>query len=76
MVRPEKLDKLLAAKPTTRRWYQDNINITEDKIIGPFNFKQIGMSPHRIAERHWNALVKEALHNNINVTDDNKVTPL
>jgi hypothetical protein len=76
MVRPEKVDKLLASKPSTRGWYQDDINIAEDKIVGPFDFEQIDRTPHRIPERHWNSLIKESLHNNIDVTDVNKVTPL
>jgi hypothetical protein len=32
------VEEILKNKPTTRGWYQMDINMTEDGMIGPFNF--------------------------------------
>jgi hypothetical protein len=62
-VRPNKVEEVLKNKPTTRGWYQMDINIAEDRLIGPFNFttQQDGttMETHRIREEIWKALETE-----------------
>jgi hypothetical protein len=62
-VRPNKVAEVLKNKPTTRGWYQMDINIAEDGMIGPFNFttQQDGntMEMHRIRADIWRALETE-----------------
>jgi hypothetical protein len=62
-VRPNKVNEVLKNKPHTRGWYQMEINIAEDGLIGPFNFttQQDGKTTetHRVREDIWKVLENE-----------------
>jgi hypothetical protein len=62
-VQPNKVDEVLRNKPLTRGWYQMEVNIAEDGLIGPFNFtkQQDGKTTetHIIRADIWKALEAE-----------------
>jgi hypothetical protein len=75
MVRPSKVDEILAKKAYTRGWYELETNIAEDGIVGPFNFDTSGEA-NRIAPKYWDELLSEAKEQGIHATDIKKVTPI
>ena len=75
MIRPNKVDEILAKKPYTRGWYQDEANIAENGIIGPFNLDTSGEA-NRIAPKYWTELLKIAKEQDIHALDIKKVTPI
>jgi chemotaxis protein histidine kinase CheA len=76
MIRPEKVDELLAKKPYSRGWYQREENIATNGLIGPFDFTQIDQESHRIEARHWKELLTLSAEHNIEARDVNKIVPL
>jgi hypothetical protein len=62
-VRPNKVNGVLKSKPHMRGWYQMEINIAEDGLIGPFNFttrqESSNTETHHIREEIWKALETE-----------------
>jgi hypothetical protein len=56
MVRPNKVDKLLAKKPYSGR-YQREENLSTNRLIGPFDFTQIDHELNRIDAKHWSTLL-------------------
>jgi hypothetical protein len=76
MVRPNKVDKLLAKKPYTRGWYQDKVNLAEDGIVGPFNFDTINGKANRITPKYWTELLQAAKEHDLYALDIKKVIPI
>lgn len=76
MVRPDKVDELLAKKPFSRGWYQREENLATNGLIGPFDFTQIDNESHRIDTKHWKALLTLSAEHNIEARDVNSIVPL
>jgi hypothetical protein len=76
MVRPDKVNELLAKKPYSRGWYQREENLATNGLIGPFDFAQIDQESHRIDAKHWKALLTLSAEHNIEARDINKIVPL
>jgi hypothetical protein len=76
MVRPDKVDEMLAIRPTSRGWYQREENLATNGLIGPFNFATIDKEQHRIEPKLWAKLLEQAAEYNIEATDINKIIPL
>ena len=76
MVRPDKVDKLLAKKPTTQGWYQREENLASNGLIGPFNFAHIDNKAHRIDSKHWEALLILSLEHKVEASNINQIVPL
>ena len=76
MIRPNKVDKILAKKPFTRWWYQHEVNIAEDGIVGPFNFDTMSGEANRITQKYWTELLEAAKEQDIHATNIKKVTPI
>jgi hypothetical protein len=76
MVRPEKVDKVLAKKPHTRNWYQEGVNLAEDSLVEPFDFTTISSDRHRVALEHWNKLVTLAKNYKVEASNVTVITPL
>jgi hypothetical protein len=76
MIRPEKVDELLAKKPFSRGWYQREENLATNGLIGPMDFTQIDQESHRIKAAHWNALLEITAEHNIEAKDINSIVPL
>jgi hypothetical protein len=76
MVRPEKVEEVLAKRPHTRNWYQEGINLAEDTLVGPFDFTIIGKDRHRVALEHWNKLVTVSKDYEVDARDVTAITPL
>jgi hypothetical protein len=76
MVRPDKVDELLAKRPTSRGWYQREENLATNGLIGPFDFATIDKENHRIEPNHWTKLLELAAEYNIDATDINRIVPL
>ena len=76
MIRPNKVDKLLAKKPYSRGWYQREENLATNGLIGPFGFTQIDNESHRIDAQHWNTLLTLAEQHDIEARDVNSIVPL
>jgi hypothetical protein len=76
MVRPDKVDEMLAKRPTSRGWYQREENLATNGLIGPFDFTTIEKEQHRIEPKLWATLLELAAEYNIEATDINKIIPL
>jgi hypothetical protein len=76
MVRPDKVDELLAKKPYSRGWYQREEDLATDGLIGPFDFSQIDQESYRIKANLWNELLELAAEHNIDAFDVNNIVPL
>ena len=72
IVRPDKVDKTIEKNPRTRAWYELQINLAEDGIIGPFDFEP----NHRIGDIIWSNLTTEAELHDIDTSDLDKIIPL
>jgi hypothetical protein len=53
MIRPNKVDKILAKKSYTGGWYQHEVDIAEDGRVGPFNFDTSSGEANRIITKYW-----------------------
>jgi hypothetical protein len=76
VIQPERVEKHIAKKPLTRGWYQMETNIAEDGLVGPFDFTSIDGESHRVAPRHWMALLEKGTELDIDTRDLNRVIPL
>jgi hypothetical protein len=76
MVRPEKVDEVLAKRPNTRNWYQEGMNLAEDSLVGPFDFTKINGDRHRVAFEHWNKLTTLSKDYEVDARDVTAITPL
>jgi hypothetical protein len=76
MIRPNKVEEILAKKPYTRGWYQHGVNIAEDGIVGPFNFDTINGEANRIEQKYWTELLEASKEHDIYALDIKKVTPI
>jgi hypothetical protein len=76
MIRPDKVDELLAKKPFSRGWYQREENLATNGLIGPIDFAQIDQESHRIKASHWNELLELTAEHNIEARDINSIVPL
>ena len=76
MVRPDKVDEMLAKRPTSRGWYQREENFATNGLIGPFDFATIDKEAYQIAPDLWTTLLELAAEHNIEATDINKIVPL
>jgi hypothetical protein len=76
MIRPNKVDDILAKKPYTRGWYQHGVNIAEDGVVGPFNFDTVSGEANRIAQKYWTELLEASKEHDIYALDIKKVTPI
>jgi hypothetical protein len=76
MVRPNKVDKLLAKKPYLRGWYQRKENLAMNRLIGPFNFTQIDSEANQIDAKHWKSLLTLSAEHNIEARDVNSIVPI
>jgi hypothetical protein len=76
MIRPNKVDEILAKKQYTRGWYQHSVNIAEDGVVGPFNFDTISGEANRIEPKYWTELLEAAKEYDIYALDVKKITPI
>ena len=79
MVRPGKLDDVL--QRTSWAWYQREVNLWEDAIVGPFDFstkREDHKKPetHRVPNHVWNKLKTEGAKFAIPTDDMEAVLPL
>ena len=71
-VRPNQAEDLIRAYPRTRAWYELDINLAEDGLVGPFNFD----SNYRINEKVWTLLKEEAELQDVDTDDLEQIIPL
>jgi hypothetical protein len=78
VLRPNKVEEILATKPHTQRWYQGTVNLAEQGIVGPFNFAINLTEQQRISEDMGKAFeeCKEVKSGSVDITNLNRVTPL
>jgi hypothetical protein len=78
MLRPNKVDEVLAKRQYTRGWYQGKVNLAEQAIIGPFNFSIDQNEQNRIHPDIWQELeeCEEVKTGNVDIRDLNRVTRL
>jgi hypothetical protein len=78
MLRPNKVDEVLAKRQYTRGWYQGKVNLAEQAIIGPFNFSIDQNEQNRIHPDTWQELeeCEEVKTGNVDIRDLNRVTRL
>ena len=76
MVKPEKVQDILAKRPYTRGWYQLEMNLAEDGIVGPFDFETIDGERYRIGENRWTTLLNLSEIENVDTDDVNTRVPL
>jgi hypothetical protein len=69
---PVKVERLLATKPHRYMWYQDTINLFENKIVGPFDFEP----GHLVPEAAFAKLLSVAKDLDIYVGALKRVVPL
>ena len=71
-MKPGKVGKLLLDKPHRYMWYQDTINLFQNRVVGPFDFED----GHRVPAAVWTELLKKAPDHNLYVGAVNRVVPL
>jgi hypothetical protein len=79
VLRPNKVEEILAKRPYTRGWYQGTVNLAEQSIIGPFNFSQNSKNESDcIHPDIWRELEEseEVKSGSVDIDDLNRVTPL
>lgn len=72
--RPSKVDKLLATKGYRYAWYQKEVNLAEDGMVGPFNFGPRNTIPVD-AWPKLEAAAREMAAKDIDVSTINKIIP-
>jgi hypothetical protein len=78
VIRPQKVEETLAKRVYTRGWYQSEINLAEDGLVGPFNFANKEGETHRIDDEVWKTLetcegVKDG---RVDIDDLSQIIPL
>jgi hypothetical protein len=78
VLRPNKVEEILAKKRCTRGWHQGTVNLAEQGIVGPFNFAINLTEQQRISEDMGKAFeeCKEVKSGSVDITNLNRVTPL
>jgi hypothetical protein len=76
MVRPEKVEEVIAKRPHTRNWYQEGTNLAEDALVGLFDFTTIGKDRHKVALEYWIKLVTASKDYEVDARDVMAITPL
>ena len=74
MVAPQKADTFL--KRSGYGWYQKEVNLGTDAIIGPFDFVTIRNEHHRISLATWSNLRRQANSTEVDLLDLDRVSPL
>ncbi|HSN22649.1 MAG TPA: hypothetical protein VLS45_00540, partial [Methylomicrobium sp.] len=61
-----------------RKWvfYEWDVDLRSDLLVGPFNFETINGEPFRIPKSVWNKLANMKTVPDLNVSDMNRVIPL
>ena len=76
---PSKVHKLLQ-KNQTNMWYQDEISLSEHRLVGTFQFVKIGKIiikyTNIIEENQWKELENEVWNKVINASDSIEVVTL
>ena len=70
-IAPHRVERQMERK-TNLRWYQKPVNLGEEAVSGPFNFKE----DHKIPQRNFNELKEKARERDIDVSDVDEVVPL
>ena len=78
VLRPNKVEELLAKRPYTRGWYQGTVNLAEQGLVGPFNFSIDPPGQFLIDPAIWTALEEseEVKAGRVDIDDLNRITPL
>ena len=71
-VKPVKVGKLLTDKPHRYMWYQDTINLFQNRVVGPFDFE----AGNRVPDAVWKELLSKAQDLNLYVGAVNRVVAL
>jgi hypothetical protein len=75
VLRPNKVEEILAKKLCTRGWHQGTVNLAEQGIIGPFNFAIDLTEQQHISEDTWKAFeacAEEVKSGSVNISDLNE----
>ena len=70
-VAPKRVKNLLQAR-TNLYWYQDDVNLVTDALVGPFNFKK----GYLVDAAQWEELQQEASKHGIDTQEINRIVPL
>ena len=72
IIKPEKAEDTIRRNPRTRAWYELEINLAEDGLIGPFDFE----ANHHIGKKVWDSLKAEAELHEVDVGDLDRIVPI
>jgi hypothetical protein len=79
VLRPNKVEEILAKRPYTRGWYQGTVNLAEQGIVGPFNFSQNSNNENNCIDPNiWRELEESEgeKSGSVDIDDLYRVTPL
>jgi hypothetical protein len=57
-------------------WYQREVDLFRQRLVGPFNFSTINGVPDRISDDIWTSLQEQAQLKGIDTSDINMISPL
>jgi len=69
---PKKVDHLLQTKSFRFMWYQDDLNLFDLKLVGPFDFDK----GHKVPDAAWKELLALAEQRKVYVGNVNRIIPL
>ena len=76
---PLRVNRLLQ-RYHTYVWYQDDISLSNHRLVGPLQFGTTGRNklkyPNLIDKKQWKELEKEGRKKEINTSDTKEVVPL
>jgi hypothetical protein len=77
LLRPKKVEEILAKTPCAQGWHQGTVNLAEQGIVGPLNFSIDQTEQHCIIEEMWKALKQweQVRSGSGDVADLNQITP-
>jgi hypothetical protein len=64
LVRPSKADSVINKRPDQYAWYQHDVNIAENALVGPFDFAK----EHTIPNEAWDRLQEKAAEQKVDVS--------
>lgn len=77
LVRPSRVNNMLQKRKLKYAWYQQEVNLTTELLVGPFNFQPTTTThrePFRISNARWNKLKQH--HKTVAIENMDQIIPV